>query len=250
MTRPLIAISSRPRRPGEVSQWPETAAAVMQRTYLESIWRAGGMEAMIAPRQTTVDDMRAYLSRVDGLVLVGGSDVDPARFGQEQEPEVYGVDDDCDSLETSLVHAAIELGVPTLAICRGMQVLNVALGGTLVQHITRQPGYQEHGDPREGFSLHSVEVEPASLLSKCQGGETTIESCWSFHHQVIDRLADGLVVSARSNDGAIEAVELKDADSRPWLVAIQWHPERTSHRDPAQQTLFNELIRQASNRAT
>jgi putative glutamine amidotransferase len=248
MTRPLIAVSSRPRSAGEVSLWPDTAAAVMQRTYLESLWRAGGMESIVAPRETTQEDMRAYLSRVDGLILVGGGDIDPVRFGQEQQPEVYGIQADSDSLEIALILAALELGVPTLAICRGLQVLNVALGGTLVQHVTRQPGYEEHGDPREGFASHPVEVQPGSLLSKSQGGAATIEACWSFHHQVIDQLANGLVVSARSNDGTIEAVELQDADDHPWLVAVQWHPERTSHSDPAQQALFDELVREASNR--
>jgi putative glutamine amidotransferase len=242
---PLIAVSTRSRQPGEVHLWPVTAAAVMQRTYLDAIWRAGGMESMVAPRRTSFDDMRAYLRRVDGLILVGGGDVDPARYGQEAHHSVYGIDEESDSLEAALILAAIELDVPTLAICRGMQVLNVALGGTLDQHITGKAGYADHGDPRVGFALHDVAVEPGTLLSKAVGGASTIESCWSYHHQALDQLGESLAVSARSIDGAIEAVEFSDANDRGWMVAIQWHPERTAHEDSVQQGLFDELVRQA-----
>ena len=252
MSRPLIAVSCRPRGAGEVKSWPDTPSAVMQYTYLEALWNAGGDEAIVAPRLTDREAMRAYLSRFDGLVLVGGGDVDPSRYGQAQEPEVYGVEESSDSLEIALIEAAVELGLPTLAICRGMQVLNVALGGTLVQHLTGKSPYQEHGQPGEGFALHSVAVAPGSLLAKTQGGASTIEQCWSYHHQVIDQLGEGLVVTARAEDGAIEGVELGRAaefgdsgGNSPWLVAVQWHPERTAVSDPAQQVLFDELVRQA-----
>jgi putative glutamine amidotransferase len=122
-------------------------------------------------------------------------------------------------------------------------VLNVARGGTLVQHITGKVPFQAHGQPGEGFALHSVAVEPGSQLAKAQGGASTIAQCWSYHHQVIDELGRGLRVTARADDGAIEGVEL--ADSPAWLVAVQWHPERTADVDPAQQALFDELVRQA-----
>ena len=146
------------------------------------------------------------------------------------------------------MNAAVEQGVPTLAICRGMQVLNVARGGTLVQHITREPGYGAHGQPGEGPAIHPVEVEPGTLLAKTQGGAATIESCWSYHHQVLGTLGDGLIVSARSTDGAIEAVELAPSSAKAWLVGIQWHPERTAHKDAAQQALFDSLVEQAASR--
>jgi putative glutamine amidotransferase len=219
----------------------------MQQTYLEGVWRAGGNDAMIAPRPMTTEHAKELLSRVDGLILVGGGDIDPALFGQTPHPQVYGVDAEHDSLELALVHAAIELGVPTLAICRGMQVLNVALGGNLHQHITREPGFGSHGDPREGFALHGVSVEPGTLLAKAIGGSPTIDQCWSFHHQALDQLGDGLRVTAVSDDGAIEAVEFTDAD-RSWMLGVQWHPERTAHTDHVQQGLFDELIRQSSSR--
>lgn len=198
----------------------------------------------MAPRAMTEADARNYLARVDGLVLVGGGDMDPAHFGQERHPNVYDVEPDSDALEMALARAAFDLGKPFLAICRGMQVLNVSLGGTLHQHITRQPGFGEHGDPAEGKTIHPVLVEAGSTLSKAVGGETLIEECWSFHHQVIDQLAPGLTVSARTSDGAIEGIERADTGAG-WLVGVQWHPERTSHRDGVQQALFNELAAQA-----
>jgi putative glutamine amidotransferase len=223
-----------------------TEAAAIQYTYLESLWRSGCDEAMVAPRSLTASDARAYLSRVDGLVIVGGGDVDPALFGQERHEKVYDVEPNSDALELALAKAAFEMGKPFLAICRGMQVLNVALGGTLHQHITREPGFGEHGDPSEGKALHSVNVDPGTALSKAIGGASTIESCWSFHHQAIDILGAGLIVSARSDDGAVEGIERADSGGG-WLVGVQWHPERTSHQDPNQQSLFNELAAHAAH---
>ncbi len=244
MSRPLIAVSCRPRGAGEVKNWPDTPSAVMQYTYLDALWNAGADEAIVAPKLTDREAMRAYLSRFDGLMLVGGGDVDPSRYGQERQHEVYGVEESSDSLEIALVEAAIDLGLPTLAICRGLQVLNVARGGSLVQHITGMENFDAHGQPGEGFALHPVSVVAGSQLAKTQGGVSTIERCWSYHHQVIDALGEGLVVTARASDGAIEGVEL--VDSAAWLVAVQWHPERTAGEDPAQQALFDELVRQAA----
>ena len=243
MARPLIAVSCRPRAAGEVKNWPDTPSAVMQYTYLDALWNAGGDEAIVAPRLTDREAMCAYLSRFDGLLLVGGGDVDPVLYGQAPEPEVYGVEAASDSLEIALIEAAIELGLPTLGICRGLQVVNVARGGTLLQHLTGKEPFQSHGQPGEGFELHAVTVVPGSRLANSQGGASTIERCWSYHHQVIDRLGEGLRVTAWADDGAIEGIELEDSPA--WLVAVQWHPERTASDDPAQQALFEELIRQA-----
>jgi putative glutamine amidotransferase len=118
MSRPLIAVSCRPRAAGEVKNWPDTPSAVMQYTYLDALWRAGADEAIVAPKLTNREDMRAYLSRFDGLMLVGGGDIDPARYGRDREREVYGVEASSDSLEIAMVEAAIDLGLPTLAICK------------------------------------------------------------------------------------------------------------------------------------
>jgi putative glutamine amidotransferase len=240
--RPLVAVSSRPRRPGEVSSWPATHAAVVQRTYLEGLWRAGADECVVAPRQVDDDWARSLLGRVDGLVLVGGGDVDPAHFGEDAHPQVYGVEPESDALELALARAALDLGVPMFAICRGMQVLNVAMGGTLDQHITGRDGLSNHGDPRQGHAEHPVDVEPGSLLAKALGGEARMDRAWSFHHQAIGRVADGLVVTARTDDGVIEAVEFADAPDRAWMLAIQWHPERLAGEDAQNQALFDEFV--------
>jgi putative glutamine amidotransferase len=233
--KPLIAVSTRPRNAGDVSGWPDTQAAVMQMLYVESIWRAGCLEAMVAPRNLTHDDALDLLSRVDGLVLVGGGDVDPARYGQTQHPTVYGVNAASDDLELTLAKAAVELGLPTLGICRGMQVLNVALGGTLKQHLEPNEGWGEH---RAG-SCHPVKVVDGSQLAAVGGDH--FDAAWSFHHQMIDELAPGLTINATAEDGCIEGFEHNDS----WIMAVQWHPERTAAGDPQQQALFDELGRQA-----
>ena len=218
----------------------------MQMTYIEALWRAGGHEAMLAPREIT--DADALLARVDGLILVGGGDIDPVHFGQPPHHQAYGFEAASDTLELALARAALRAELPLLAICRGMQVLNVALGGTLHQHITGADGVGEHGDPRLGFAGHGVDVESGSLIDKAIGGAGRIDSCWSFHHQAVDRLAPGLVVTGRSDDGMIEAVEFDSSHSRSWMIGCQWHPERTAHDDPQQQALFNDLVAAAALR--
>jgi putative glutamine amidotransferase len=213
----------------------------MQRFYLEGLWRAGADECIVAPRDVDMDWAHGLVSRVDGVVLVGGGDVDPARFGEEPHPSVYGIEADCDTLELALCHAALAADKPLFAICRGMQVLNVALGGTLDQHVTGREGTIEHGDPRLGHAEHPVFIEPGSLLAKAVGGAATIERAWSFHHQVLGRVADGLVVTGRSADGLIEAVEHSEA-GRAWTLGVQWHPERLAGNDAQHQALFDDFV--------
>jgi putative glutamine amidotransferase len=256
MSRPLVAVSSRPRRPGEVSSWPTAAAAVVQRLYLEGLWRAGADECVVAPRHVDVHWAHRFVRRVDGVVLVGGGDVDPAHYGEEAHPEVYGVEAESDALELALARAALALNKPLFAICRGMQILNVALGGTLDQHVTGRDGTIEHGDPRLGHAEHPVEIEPGSLLSKAVGGASTFERAWSFHHQVLGRVADGLIVTGRTADGLVEAVELSDsiagsrggsgagsgATNPAWTLGIQWHPERLAGSDVQNQALFDDFV--------
>ena len=246
---PLIALPAYPMAAGRVDGWADPAVAI-QSMYVEALQRAGAQEAVLGPRHLDHAEAVAMLHRFDGLVLPGGGDVNPSRYGQSPAPETYGVIALRDEFEFALCSAALELSLPLLAICRGTQVLNVALGGTLHQHITGAPGYQHHGQPGEGSVLHGVDVAPASLLAKAQGGAARIDACWSYHHQAVDRLADGLIVSARSDDGAVEAIELADGEAKGWMVAVQWHPERTAAKDPAQQVLFDELARQATQYRT
>ncbi len=238
MAKPLIAVSTRPRGAGDVSGWVDTPAAVMQMLYVEAIWRAGCHESMLAPRHLSHDDALDLLQRVDGLVLVGGGDVDPARYGQDRHPEVYGVSEESDALELTLARAAVELGVPTLAICRGMQVLNVALGGTLQQHLDPSEGW----DPHRLGECHPVEVSEGSRLAALAAPR--FDAAWSYHHQAIDTVGAGLVITAKADDGCIEAIELSDPNA--WIVGVQWHPERTAAHDPQQQLLFDRLAMAAS----
>ncbi len=236
MGKPLIAVSTRPRGTGDVSGWIDTDAAVMQMLYVEAIWRAGCNESMLAPRHLTHDDALDVLSRVDGLVLVGGGDVDPARYGQDRHPEVYGVSEASDALELTLARAAVELQLPTLAICRGMQVLNIAMGGTLQQHLDPSDGW----DPHRLGECHSVQVVQGSRLAK-MGAQ--FDAAWSYHHQAIDSLGAGLTVTAKADDGCVEAIEVEANNS--WIVGVQWHPERTASGDTQQQWLFDSLATHA-----
>jgi putative glutamine amidotransferase len=183
------------------------------------------------------------LDGCDGLLLAGGGDIDPPRFGQEADSNVYGIERDRDETEIELVRSALERSLPTLAICRGLQVLNVALGGTLHQHLPDLPGLIPHGTPVLDESVyHDIQLTAGSRVAKACG--TDVVTGRSHHHQAVDRLGDGLVVAGTSPDGLIEAIE---PDTFPgWLVAVQWHPEDTAPSDPAQQGLFDALVSQAS----
>ena len=177
------------------------------------------------------------LARFDGLMLPGGGDVNPSRYGQSTAPETYGVIALRDEFEFALCLAALELAMPLLAICRGTQVLNVALGGSLHQHISDDlPG---HGKPgvEGGQNAHAVSVEPDSRLAQALG--VTSATCSCHHHQSVDVLGNGLRVSARDGDGTVEAIEL---DGPAWVTGVQWHPEDTAATDPVQQSLFDEFV--------
>ena len=165
-------------------------------------------------------------------MLHGGGDVDPRHYGQEPSAEqLYGIVAEHDEVELAVVRAAVEADVPMLAICRGMQVLNVALGGTL-RAAHRQRGTLV-GSTRRCRST------PAHASPKAMGTESP-SACHCVHHQALDRVADGLVVTGRTADGIVHAVEI---DSARWIVATQWHPEDSADTDPEQQGLFDDLIR-------
>ena len=170
-------------------------------------------------------------------VLVGGGDIDPGLYGQETRPEVAHVNPARDEFEIPLVRAAIATGLPTLCICRGAQVLNVALGGTLVQDV---PTHQEHRMPTPG-PMHPVLLEPGSRLEAIYGSRQMDVN--SAHHQAISALGDGLAVTARAADGTVEAIELRDGAL--WVLAVQWHPEAMQAVDAPQRKLFAALVEQA-----
>jgi putative glutamine amidotransferase len=182
------------------------------------------------------------LDSVSGLVLTGGEDVDPARYGEERHEKVRSVNAARDATEAALIREARSRKIPVLAICRGIQILNVALGGSLVQDIPSQCetniDHDEEG-PRNSRS-HEVSIEPGSLIARAVG----VDHCTvnSFHHQSVKRVADGMRVTARSPDGVIEGIE--STDRNWWVLGVQWHPEEmTDSAEPWDRGLFRAFAR-------
>ncbi|MFJ8048429.1 gamma-glutamyl-gamma-aminobutyrate hydrolase family protein [Streptomyces luteogriseus] len=230
MTRPLIAV---PARFSATTSALRYAAEVNARALIEAVWRAGGEPAGIHPADTGTADR---LARFDGVLLPGGGDLAPSRYGvADTHDTVYDVDTLQDTFDLDVARHALESGMPLLAVCRGLQVVNVALGGTLEQDMG--------GPEREHRHLvHPVTLEPGSLVARAAGAEKADASC--YHHQRVDRPGTDLRVTARAADGTIEALELPGAAG--WFTAVQWHPEDTAHEDPAQQALFDALVRAAT----
>lgn len=202
--------------------------------YFRAVERGGGIPLMLPPILGLVDDIPSLLRRCDAVVFHGGGDIDPRRYGQEAtEESLYGIVPEHDAMELAMVAAAIEADKPVLAICRGLQVLNVALGGTLVQDI----GSEDHW-----MQFTASDLDAGSRIAKAMGTDTP-GRCHCVHHQALDTLGQGLGVVGRHASGIIHAVEL---DGARWIVGTQWHPEDSAADDPQQQGLFDELIRQAS----
>ncbi|MDI3387754.1 gamma-glutamyl-gamma-aminobutyrate hydrolase family protein [Streptomyces sp. B-S-A8] len=215
------------------------AAEVNARALIEAVWRAGGEPATVHPYAPDGScdpaEVAARLARFDGVLLPGGGDLAPRRYGAGAAHEaVYDVDEEQDAFDLETARQALALRLPLLAVCRGLQVVNTALGGTL---------HQDMGGPgREHRHVtHPVSLAPGSAVAGIVGGDKAEASC--YHHQHVDRLADGLTVTARAVDGTIEAVE--SAAPAGWFVAVQWHPEDTASSDPAQQGFFDALVRAA-----
>ncbi|MFM9693110.1 gamma-glutamyl-gamma-aminobutyrate hydrolase family protein [Streptomyces europaeiscabiei] len=232
MTRPLIAI---PARFSATTSALRYAAEVNARALIEAVWRAGGEPASIHPAD---GDVAARLARFDGVLLPGGGDLAPYRYGAaDTHDSVYDVDEVQDAFDLEVARAALRSGIPLLAVCRGLQVVNVALGGTLEQDMG--------GPEREHRHLvHPVALRRGTALERATGAQKVEASC--YHHQRVDRLGEGLEVTARAADGTAEGLELRGASG--WFTAVQWHPEDTAHEDPAQQALFDTLVRAAEGR--
>jgi putative glutamine amidotransferase len=209
--------------------------------YVDAVRRAGGLPLLLAPGEPRLSE---WLEEVDALILTGGPDVDPLLYHGAQHAEVYGIDRERDASDLFLARHAVSSKMPTLCICRGTQVLNVALGGTLVEHVPDVVGERVlHRGKERAYTPHAVRIEPSSRLAEILG--TTDVSPMSSHHQAIRDAAPGLEVVARAPDGIIEAVEMS---SHPWLIAVQWHPESTAAEDPTEQRLFDALVAAARER--
>ena len=208
-------------------------------TYTTMVRAAGAVPVLLTP--VAPEAIPALLDRLDAVILSGGGDVDPGRYGGTPHPSIYGVDPNRDDFELALSCMAAERRVPTLCICRGMQVMNVALGGTLIEDIgTRIPGAIDHfvGGEAASEPRHSVEVAPGSTTAKVLGA-TTIEVN-SIHHQAVDQIAGSLVATGHSPDGVVEALEPAD-DAWP-MWAVQWHPEYLGPGHPESLRLFETLV--------
>jgi putative glutamine amidotransferase len=231
---PLIALVSYHLDAGRVTHWDDGAYAVPD-LYVDAVRRAGGRPVLLpGPDDVAPDEI---LERFDALLLVGGGDVDPARYGAgERHRDVYGVDPERDELEIDLLRAADRSEVPTLAICRGIQVMNVAFGGTLHQHLPDVSGFEHHRLPSGEPFVHDVKVSEGTRLAQASGSVAL--RCWSAHHQGVDEVGEGLAPVGWSDDGLVEALER----DRGWMLAVQWHPERTAADDPTQQALFDALV--------
>lgn len=238
MSAPLVAIPTYHLAPGRVTRWPQGGYGVPS-PYVDGLRRAGARAALVT--EADEGDPEELLAPFQGLLLVGGGDVDPVRYGAERGPELYGIEPDRDRLEIDLLLAADRIGMPVLAICRGTQVANVAFGGTLHQHLPAIEGLIEHGVPvANTVAAHDVKLAPGSRTA--EACRTDVVSCSSHHHQGIDRLGHGLVATGWSEDGLVEALERESG----WIVAVQWHPEDTAPSDPAQQALFDALASRAA----
>ena len=230
---PFIGITTYPRS--------EEGGVRIPTAYVDSVRRAGGIPLLLAPGEPHIDQV---LALIDALIIAGGGDIDPALYGSDDYEQVYRVDEERDSFEIELTHNVLTSQMPTLCICRGLQILNVALGGTLITDIpTALPNGLQHrddADPPKVPILHPVQVDDSSRLAEImQMGDVTPAS---WHHQSIDKVAPGIDVIARASDGIIEAVEVA---GHPQLIAVQWHPEMTAKEDKTQQRIFDELVQMA-----
>jgi len=231
-----VAVTASIRPEGDTRRVRLTAA------YVTALERAG-LIPLIVPPLSSAEAASSVLDSVAGLVLTGGEDVDPARYGEKRHEKVVSVNAARDATEAALVEEARARGTPVLAICRGIQILNVALGGSLVQDIPTQcESTIDHDEEGARTSRsHEISIEPGSLIAKAVGTEHC--SVNSFHHQSVKRVADGMRVTARSPDGIIEGIESTDEDW--WAMGVQWHPEEmTESAEPWDRGLFKAFAKQ------
>ena len=214
-TRPVIGICAAL----ELARWGawRLEADLSPRSYARAVQDAGGLAVVLPPDDLAAETPDALLDLLDGLALAGGSDIDPATYGARPHPETSGSRPERDRFELALAHRALERDLPLLGICRGMQMLNVATGGTLEQHLDGT----RHRHTPGAFGDHEVTLEPGSLAARAAGSERLVVK--SHHHQGVAELGEGLVVSGRSlPDGLVEAVE---APGRRFALGVLWHPE-------------------------
>jgi putative glutamine amidotransferase len=220
--RPVIGICTALVR-AQWGVWKEREAALLALSYIAAIQRAGGLALMIPPDGSYEDEPDQLLDLLDGLILAGGNDIDPACYGADPHPETHHILPERDRSELALARRAIERDMPVLGICRGMQLINVALGGTLRQHLPEELGHEEHRRIPGSFdgSDHDVRLTAGSLAARATGEE--LHNTKSHHHQGVAEIGEGLEVTGISTlDDLPEAIE---APGRRFVLGVQWHPE-------------------------
>jgi gamma-glutamyl-gamma-aminobutyrate hydrolase PuuD len=229
--RPIVGITSY-AQPARWGAW-ELPAALVPWSYVESVERAGGRALLVPPSSEGVAETIAAL---DGLIFSGGIDIDPAQYGHERHPSTDPAQVHRDEGELALLAAALDADLPTLAICRGFQLLNVLRGGDLIQHLPETVGHEGHRERLGTFSEHPVEVKDGTRLASVLGARH--EGVKSSHHQGVGRVGEGLVETAWAEDGSLEGLE--DPDKR-FAVAVLWHPEM----EDEDKRLFEALVAEA-----
>lgn len=219
----------------------------MGKNYIRSLIACGAVPVML-PTGLDMQSVREMYERADGVLFSGGSDIDPVYFGEERHPETYGIDAERDLVEVTLTRWAMQDDKPAFSICRGIQVVNVALGGTLIQDIPTQwqaASTLEHRGHKIGAArdevLHAVCVEPNCRLASIIGAGDVGTN--SFHHQAVGRVGDGLIITSRAPDGIIESVEAPD---KRWFVGVQWHPEEMTAGRADMMALFQSFVHASS----
>jgi gamma-glutamyl-gamma-aminobutyrate hydrolase PuuD len=229
--RPVVGITTY-LVPAQFGTW-ELESALVPADYVRAVERAGGRPLLVPPSRQGIAET---LAAVDGLVFSGGSDIDPELYGHDAHPETTGVVRERDDAELALLEAALARDMPVLAICRGSQLLNVAHGGDIVQHLPEDVGHDGHKLTPGEFAVHEVATEDGTLMRKLVGERATIKS---HHHQGLGRLGHGLRFAAHAEDGTPEAIE---APARSFAVGVLWHPE--AGEDAA---LFEALVAEAAS---
>ena len=237
MSRPNVGITAATERVS-YGVWEEVSAFISPASYVRAVQRAGGRPVLLLPDPEDAENPNGVLDLIDALILTGGAgDVNPELYGEERHPETGPVQEERDAYELALARAAIERGVPTLGICRGMEVLNVVYGGRIEQHLPDVLGHEEHRHTPGTYADHEVRLEPGSLAAHAAGTERTPVK--SHHHQGIKEVGDGLRVSGwATEDGAIEALE---DPSHPFVLGVLWHPE-----EDEKSQLIRAVVREVS----
>jgi len=228
--RPVVGITTYVT-PASWGVW-KLETALVPADYVRAVERVGGRPLLVPP---SLEGIEETLDAVDGLVFSGGSDLDPELYGQDAHPETSGIVRERDGAELALLKAALERDLPVLAICRGSQVLNVALGGDLVQHLPDVVGTERHKEVPGVFADHEVSVDPGSKLGGLVGERVPVKS---HHHQGFGRIGEGLRVTAHDEDGTVEALE---DPSRRFALGVLWHPEAGEDA-----RLFRALVEEAA----